>query len=451
MRNNMKIPANPEAEAAVVGAVLNDPAILDEIRIDPSAFWDVRARYVLEAARSLADRGQPVTPSSLTESLKAAGKYEKSGGGAFIADLLTAGSGLSPGLIRPDIETIREKAKLRALLELADGIRAQAQAPGADPVEILTVAEAGVFALADTGQGSGGPVSIGEAAAEAFTAIEQRQAQGGALSGCPSGVYALDGLTGGFQPGELVIGPAATTSSGKTALALQFAENAAKSGYPALFFSLEMSRTQLVQRYMSNWADLGGHCLKMGTVDEAGWSRLIDSVGRAHKTPIFIDDSPQLHISEVRSRARAAKRKHGIGLVIVDYLQLVKGDRQRGDTREREVSSISAGLKSMAKELSLPVVGLAQLNRLINQRPARDRKPRLSDLRESGALEQDADIVLLLDRPETHNPTPENRGKAVLILAKHRNGPTGAFPLIWRPERTRFGNPMSGGEHVRAA
>ena len=206
-----------------------------------------------------------------------------------------------------------------------------------------------------------------------------------------------------------------------------------------------MTTRQLAARFLSRWADLNSHQVKTGAVQENGWGRLVDAVGRAHGLEIYLDATRGLHIQQIRSRARAAKRRHGIGMVICDYLQLVRGERQRGDTREREVASISAGLKEMAGELNLPVMALAQLNRSINQRPAKDRRPRLSDLRESGALEQDADLVLLLDRPEMYDPKPENRGRADLIIGKHRGGPIGTIPLLWRPERTRFENPHRGG------
>ena len=229
---NNRIPASPESELAVVGAVLNDPALLDEIQSSPGDFWDVRARYVFEAAQGLADRGQPITPSSLTEALKAAGTYQKAGGGAFLGDLLAAGSGLSLELIRPDIRTIRDKAKLRALLEMADRIRGEAITPGADASEILTRAETEIYQLADTGHGSDGLASLGQASEQAFREIEERQARGGALAGIPSGFYELDAATGGLEGGQLIIGPAGTTSSGKTAMALQMAETAAKKWLP---------------------------------------------------------------------------------------------------------------------------------------------------------------------------------------------------------------------------
>ena len=448
---NNRIPSSPEAELAVVGAILNGPALLDEIQLSSGDFWDVRARYVFEAARDLADRGQPLTPSSLTETLKAAGLFEKAGGGVFIAEAMTAGMGLSLPLIRPDLKTIRDKAKLRLLLELADRIRGEVITPGADVAEILTRAEAGIFQLADSGHTQGGPSPIGHAAELTFREIEERQARGGALSGVPSGFYELDAATGGFEGGQLIIGPAGTTSSGKTAMALQMAENAAKNGYPVLFFSLEMTTKQLAARYLSRWAELSSHTMKTGAVTEDGWGRLVDAVGKAHGMEIYLDDTRGLHVQQIRSRARAAKRRHGIGMVICDYLQLVRGERQRGDTREREIASISAGLKEMAGELDIPVVALAQLNRQINQRAPKDRKPRLSDLRESGALEQDADLVLLLDRPEMYDPKPENRGEADLIIAKHRGGPVGTIPLLWRPERTRFDNQHGGAYDQKAA
>jgi replicative DNA helicase len=434
-------PYAPEAEVSVLGGMLIDgDAVAKAVEIiDDTMFYREANRRVFRAMVRLFRHGQVIDPVTLSEELKKTDELESSGGMAYLGELLDAVP--TAANIEYHARIVRERALLRRLIEASSGIIRDSYEPGERTVEqVLDAAEQRIFQVAQSHERQGF-VWIKKILYPTFEKIEQLQAAKGGITGVPTGFHSLDEMTGGFQKGDLVI-VAARPSMGKTALVTGVALHAAISHQvPVALFSLEMSKEQLVQRMLCSEAlvDLGR--LLRGRLSDDDYVRLAQAAGHLNTAPIWIDDSGSLSVLEMRAKARRLKADQpDLGFIIIDYIQLMHAGGE-AENRQQEVSAISRGLKSLAKELATPILALSQLSRAPEQRA--DHRPQLSDLRESGSLEQDADLVMFLYRPEYYLPPMEAQekgvvGKAELIIGKQRNGPTGAVDLYFRKESTRF-------------
>jgi len=431
-------PQHIEAEESLLSAILVDNTALLEVveTLAPSDFYRTAHQKIFAAMSDLFNRGEPVDVVTLNNSLKEKGQLEAVGGPVYLARLLDS----VPLAVNAQhyARIVHDKAVLRRLIEKANAItkRCFQEQGGAD--DIIDFAEASIFEVTE------------KKARQAFYPLsklidinidflEEKQKNKSLVTGVPTGFSHLDNLTSGLQNSDLII-LAARPSMGKTALALNIARNAAvDAGVPVAIFSLEMSKEQLSLRLLCAEARIDSSRLRSGFFSMEDWERLTDAAGVLSAAPIFIDDSPSLSAMEVRAKARRLKMDKNIGLIIIDYLQLMQG-RASAERRDLEISEISRSLKALAKEINLPVVALSQLNRMLEQRT--DRRPRLSDLRESGALEQDADVVAFIYRDEVYNKEENNphKGTAEIILAKQRNGPTGEVLLTFLTVYTRFEN-----------
>jgi replicative DNA helicase len=434
-------PYAPEAEISVLGGMLiSGDAVAKAIEIvDDTMFYREANRRVFRGMVRLFQRGQVIDAVTLAEELQKTDELEGVGGMGYIAELMDAVP--TAANIEYHARIVRERALVRRLIEASTGIIQDSYDIGERTVEdLLDEAEQRIFQVAQSHDRQGF-VWIKKILYPTFEKIEQLQAAQGGITGVPTGFYALDEMTGGFQKGDLVI-LAARPSMGKTALVTGIALHAAISNQvPVALFSLEMSKEQLVQRMLCSEAlvDLGR--LLRGRLLDDDYVRLAQAAGHLNTAPIWIDDSGSLNVLEMRAKARRLKADQPeLGVIIIDYIQLMHSTGD-AENRQQEVSAISRGLKSLAKELGVPILALSQLSRAPEQRS--DHRPQLSDLRESGSLEQDADLVMFLYRPEYYLPTLEAQekgvqGKAELIIGKQRNGPTGAIDLFFRKESTRF-------------
>jgi replicative DNA helicase len=424
------------AERAVLGVVLLDnPALAGAIEkgLTSEDFFLSEHRNVFEAMLRLDEAREPIDPVTLTNDLHRNGKLEASGGAAYISQL-------SDGLPRVTnvgfySQIVRDKALLRGLIHAAEAMQQRAFDATDDVDEILDQAESWVFKLADS-RIRGGFMGIKQLVQENFSRLEKMFSEGRRVTGLATGYTALDNLTSGLQPSELII-LAARPSMGKTALALNVAENVVlRQREPVAIFSLEMSKDSLLQRLISSQARFDSHKLRTGQLSHADWQKITGGLAILGEAPLWIDDSAASTVLEMSAKARRLKKDKGLSLIVVDYLQLIVAHGRFGN-RNEEVSHISRSLKGMAKELNVPVLVLSQLTRA----PERDdRKPQLSDLRESGAIEQDADVVLFIDRPNFYKADlpEEDRAKAEVIIAKQRNGPTGNMNFVFLGRHTRF-------------
>jgi replicative DNA helicase len=435
-------PYAAEAEVSVLGGMLIDnDAVAKAVEIvDDSMFYREGHRRIYRAMARLFQRGEVVDPTTLAEELKKTDEMEQAGGLAYLAELLDAVP--TAANIEYHARIVRERALMRRLIEASSGIIQDVYEPGERSVdELLDSAEHAIFQVAQSHDREGF-VWIKKILYPTFERIEQLQASQGGVTGVGTGFTDLDNMTGGFQKGELTI-LAARPSMGKTALVVSLLLHAAISKQtPVALFSLEMSKEQLVQRMLCSEAlvDLGR--LLRGRLTDDDYVRLAQAAGHLNTAPIWIDDSGMLSALEMRGKARRLKAEQpNLGMIIVDYLQLMHGGGRQAENRQQEVSEISRGLKAIAKELEVPVIALSQLSRAPEQRT--DHRPQLSDLRESGSIEQDADLVMFLYRPEYYLSDMEAQeqglaGKAELIISKQRNGPTGTVELFFRKESTRF-------------
>ena len=435
-------PYAAEAEVSVLGGMLIDgDAVAKAVEIvDDSMFYREGHRRIFRVMARLFQRGEVVDPTTVAEELRRADELEQAGGLPYLAELLDAVP--TAANIEYHARIVRERALTRRLIDTSSQIIRDAYEPGERTVEeLLDEAEHRIFQVAQS-HAREGFVWIKKILYPTFERIEQLQAAQGGITGIASGFPDLDGKTGGFQKGDLVI-IAARPSMGKSALVVSLLLHAAISQQkPTALFSLEMSKEQLVQRMLCSEAivDLGR--LLRGRLTDDDYVRLAQAAGHLNTAPIWIDDSGALNVLEMRAKARRLKAEQPeLGLIVVDYLQLMQGGGRQAENRQQEVSEISRGLKAIAKELSVPVIALSQLSRAPEQRA--DHRPQLSDLRESGALEQDADLVMFLYRPEYYLSDLEAQeqgvvGKAELIISKQRNGPTGIIELFFRKESTRF-------------
>lgn len=428
--NTMLPPHSIDSEQSVIGAILLDGSnALDRIEgvITEDDFYRQEHRLIYSAIRTLSNAGSPIDAITVAEALDAAGSLERTGGLAYIGGL--AQNTPSAANIKSYAEIVKERALLRCLLSMAGNVMAACSEPGANAAEIIAQADTSMVQLIDVGTDE--PALLYDAMADAIADIDER-ASGNRRSGLQTGVADFDALTGGLEPGQLVI-VAARPSIGKTAFALNVADHVARKGETVAFFSLEMTKRELSQRLIALRAGVSVAQMRSGQLSGDEWSRISACQGKADGERLLLIDRAAIGVPYVRAAARKIKRKHGIGLIVVDYLGLMKGE---GQTRTQEIGSLSRGLKALAKELHVPIIALAQLNRATETR--NDKRPQLSDLRDSGELEQDADIVAMLHREELHNPAPEWAGLAELITRKNRNGPLGDVFLSYRGEHMRF-------------
>jgi replicative DNA helicase len=429
------MPQNLDAERSILGAILLDNHALNAAieNIKPEDFFLEQHRRVFNQMIALGESQQAIDLVTLTESLHRVGELEASGGAPYLAALADGMPRVSN--VEHYARIVREKALLRNLIHATHNIqqRALEGEDGADT--ILDNAESSIFALAED-RVKAGLIPVKDIVRDNFERLEKIFREGKSITGVSTGYMELDKLLSGLQPSELLI-LAARPSQGKTALALNFAENISiRAGMPVAFFSLEMSKESLLQRLVASVAQIDAHKFRSGHLSREDWRRMTEALGTISSAPLWIDDAGSTSVLEIGAKARRLKREKGLSLVVVDYLQLITG-RGRFNNRQEEVSSISRGLKGLAKELQLPVLVLSQLTRA----PEREeRGPQLSDLRESGAIEQDADVVMFINRPHWSkmDASPEERDQAEIQVAKQRNGPTDKVRFVFRSRLTRF-------------
>jgi replicative DNA helicase len=430
------LPQNLEAERTVLGAILVENTDFNGAAelLSRDDFHREGHRRIYEAMSNLAEKSQPIDLVTLKEELTRLSALEAAGGAAYLGSLLDGVPRITN--IQDWCRIIKEKAVLRNLIHASNKISQWAYEAEDDPAQILDQAEKAIFEIAER-RIRQGFVAIREIVKESFRTIDQLSQSQDAITGIATGFVDLDDKTSGLQKSDLII-LAARPAMGKTSLCLNIAQYASlKAGETVGIFSLEMSKEQLVLRMLCADARIDSHRLKTGRLQEKDWARLAKAYADLSNSKIFIDDSATITPLEIRAKCRRLKAEHGLGLVIIDYLQLVTGSG-RIENRQQEVAQISRSFKGLAKELDVPVIALSQLSRAPEART--DKRPQLSDLRESGSIEQDADIVMFIYREEEHKASPENQGIAKLIIAKQRNGPTGEIQLAFIKEFTRFEN-----------
>ena len=431
-------PQAVEVEQAVLGAMmLEQRAIVRAIEIlDESCFYHAPHSRIFTAMIDLFEQGTPVDQLTLTEELKRRGQLDDGGGVVYLAKL--GAEVATTANIDFHARIVLEKALSRKLIETASGVIERAYAADEDVQTLIDKAEQQLFSLSENQIGDGFE-PLEKVMGETFEHLERVHARAGTVLGVDTGFADLNDQMSGFQKGDLVI-LAARPSVGKTALALTLARHAAvEAGVGVAIFSLEMSKMQLAQRLLSAETKVDLHKLRTGRLRDEDWMHLTRNIDRLAQAPIHIDDTPGISVLEARAKARRLQREYGVGLVVIDYLQLMSG-HMRTQSREQEISHISRGLKAMAKELDVPVLALSQLSRAVESRT--DRRPQLSDLRESGSLEQDADVVMFIYRPEMYDlksPDGESlEGLAQIIIGKQRNGPVGSVDLMWNKESATY-------------
>ena len=429
-------PQNIEAEKAVLGAMLIDEEAIGAVieRLDSSFFYDVSHQKVFAAAVRLYSERKNVDIITLTDRLKADGVLDAIGGATYLTELVefvpTAANVLHYA------EIVKEKGIKRKLIKNATEIVTKSFDPESDAEELVDEAEKLIFEIASAGEKQQA-VPVKDIIKQTIEKIDLLYQHKDTVTGVPSGFYDFDKMTSGLQNSDLVI-IAARPSMGKSALAGSIAEHAAvDKNLPVAFFSLEMSKEQVVMRMLCSQARVDASKVRTGMLAASEWPLLTRAAGKLSNVPFFIDDTPAISPLELRAKARRLKSAHDIRLIVVDYLQLMRGT-SRAENRQQEISEISRSLKALARELNVPVIAISQLSRAVESR--QDRRPQLSDLRESGAIEQDADVVVLLVREDYYEPKPENLGLAELIIAKQRNGPTGSVKLRFFKEYIRFEN-----------
>lgn len=433
-------PQAPEAEQSVLGGLLVDTRRWDEVAdlVKSGDFYLRAHKEIFLAVKTLQEGGHPVDVVTTSEWLKNKGTLEQSGGLAYLGELANRTPGTTN--VTAYARIVRERSVLRALLDAAAAISDKAYQPeGLDTEALIDFAEKAVFSISDSDRRSlAGFQDIQGLLTQAVDRIEELFQSGAGITGVSTGFKDLDNLTSGLQESDLVV-IAGRPSMGKTSLAMNLAENAAVgSKLPVAVFSMEMPGQQLAMRMLSSLGRINAHRVRTGQLHQEDWPRLTSAMGLLDQAPIFVDDSAALTPSELRSRVRRLTREHGkLGLVIVDYLQLMQTG-ESAENRTVEVSNITRALKIIAKEAQVPVAVLSQLNRGLEQRP--NKRPIMSDLRESGAIEQDADLILFIYRDEVYNEDSPEKGTAELIVAKQRNGPTGTVRLTFLGEFTRFEN-----------
>ena len=437
---NLKVPPHSiEGEQAVLGGLLLSPFAWDLVAdvVTEADFYREDHRLIFRAIHELNDCGKPCDAVTVTEWFEVQGKVDQIDGGSYINQLTS--STPSAANVKAYAEIVREKSILRQLIDVGSEITSGVfVSDGRDSKELLEAAERKIFAIAEQGMRAGLDfVTVQETIKEAIEKIQELHEFEGEITGIPTGFKDFDKLTAGLQPSDLII-IAGRPAMGKTTLAMNIAEHSAiKHAVPVAIFSMEMSSLQLVMRLFSSLGQIDQTRLRSGSLTDLDWPKLTSAMNLLHKSQIFIDETPSLSPSELRARARRLKRKHDIGLIVVDYIQLMSVPGTK-ENRATEVAEISRSLKAIAKELSVPVVAVSQLNRALEQRP--NKRPIMADLRESGSLEQDADLIIFIYRDEVYNEETAEKGKAEIIIGKHRNGPTGKTILTFQGQWLRFVN-----------
>jgi replicative DNA helicase len=436
----LKVPPHSiEAEQSLLGGLMLDHQSWDKIAdiVSANDFYRKDHRLIFQAIASLAEEANPCDVVTVSERLDNRGELDAAGGLEYLAVLANETPGAANA--RSYAKILRERSMLRMLITAGNEISGAAfTTDGRNASEIIDDAERLVFEIAESGsRGRSGFKALKQILPEAVDRIDMLHQSDGDITGIPSGYTEFDKLTAGLQPGDLIV-IAGRPSMGKTTLAVNIAENAAIGArVPTAIFSMEMPSQQLAFRMISSLGRVNQTHLRTGNFPDEDWSRINTAVQLMSDAPIFIDDTPGLSPTEIRARARRLQREHGLGLIVVDYLQLmaVPGNKEN---RATEISEISRSLKALAKELSVPVIALSQLNRGVEQRT--DKRPVMSDLRESGAIEQDADMIIFIYREEVYNPDTPKKGTADIIIAKQRNGPIGDFVLTFVGQYTKFEN-----------
>ena len=431
-------PHDVEAEQAVLGSMLTDnDAVISAIEVlKEEDFYRTDNKSIYEAIMNLYNRAEPIDIITVKAELESLGKIEQVGGVKYLASLPDKVPTTANAM--KYIKIVEEKSTLRNLIKTANEIIELGYDPTEDVSDIMEGAEKKIFnIMQNNDKKSYAPIK--DILVESFTQLEELYNRKQHITGVPSGFIELDYKTAGFHGSDLVL-IAARPAMGKSAFALNIATNAAvRANVPVVIFSLEMSKEQMVNRILCSEAMVDSNKVRTGKLEEDDWAKLAGSIGPLSDAEIYIDDTPGISVAEIRAKCRKLKIEKHIGMVLIDYLQLVQGSNKRNGSREQEISEISRSLKILAKELNVPVIALSQLSRAVEQRP--DHRPMLSDLRESGAIEQDADIVIFLYRDDYYNKDSEKKDIAEVIIAKHRGGSLGTVELLWLGSYTKFVNP----------
>ena len=430
-------PSDIEAEQAVLGSMLTDKdatiAAIEILKEDD--FYREDNKLIYRAILNLYNRAEPVDIITLKSELTSMGKFDAVGGLEYLADLPEKVP--TTANVERYIKIVEEKAILRNLIKTANEIISLGYDPTEEVENIMDSAEKKIFDIMQS-KNQKGYSPIKDVLVDTFSQLEVLYNQKQHITGVPTGFADLDYKTAGLHGSDLIL-LAARPAMGKTAFALNIATNAAvRAKVPVAIFSLEMSKEQLVNRVLCGEAMVDSNKVRTGKLDEQDWAKLASALGPLSESEIYIDDTPGISVMEIRAKCRKLKLEKNIGLVVIDYLQLIQGSNKRGGSREQEISEISRSLKILAKEINVPVIALSQLSRAPEQRP--DHRPMLSDLRESGAIEQDADIVMFLYRDDYYNEDSDKKNIAEVILAKHRAGSTGTVELLWLGNYTKFVN-----------
>ncbi len=427
-------PQNIEAEQSVLGGILIENEAINKVMeiLVPDDFYRDGHRKIYTALIDLSERDEPADLITLTNELRKKAHLDAIGGASYLASLID--SVPTAANIEYYAKIVREKAVLRKLIETSTEIITQSYQDRGDVDNFLDEAEKSIFEISEK-RVRPSYYSIRQVVKDSLDTISKLYENKQLITGVPSGFKDLDKMTAGFQPSDLII-VAGRPSMGKTAFCLNIAQYAAlERKLPIAIFSLEMSKEQLVIRMLCSQSQVEGHKLRTGFLHESDWTKLTLAAGTLYEAPVFIDDSAALSVLELRAKARRLKADHHLGLIVIDYLQLMKG-RARAESRQQEISEISRSLKALAKELNVPVIAVSQLSRKTEERHG--NRPQLSDLRESGAIEQDADVILFVFREEVYNRQEENQGKAEIIIGKQRNGPIGKVDLAFIDKFTAF-------------
>jgi replicative DNA helicase len=430
-------PQNMEAEQAVLGAIFLEPSALtlaSEILI-PEDFYRVAHQKIFNVMLDLSDKGKAIDLVTVTENLASSKLIEDVGGVSYLSEL--AASVPTAANIEYYARIVEEKALLRRLIRTASGIAEDGYMREDEVEALLAEAEKNIMEVAQR-KGAGSFHNIKDVLVRTYDNIEEMHNRKGDITGLETGFTELDRMTAGFQRNDLII-VGARPSVGKTAFALNIAQNVAKkTGENVAIFSLEMGAEQLVMRVLCAEGNIDAQRLRTGSLTEEDWGKLTMAMGSLSNSGIFIDDTPGVRITDIRSKCRRLKQEHGLGMIMIDYLQLILGSGRAGENRQQEVSEISRSLKQLARELQVPVIALSQLSRGVEQR--QDKRPMMSDIRESGSIEQDADIVAFLYRDDYYDKESEAKNIIEIIIAKQRNGPTGTVQLAFVKEYNKFVN-----------
>lgn len=430
-------PHNHEAEQSVLGAIFLDPQALitaSEILV-PEDFYRIAHQKIFQTMLDLSDKGNAIDVVTVTEELSARKELEDVGGLSYLMELANAVP--TAANVSYYAKIVEEKSILRRLIRTATKIVEESFTREDEVEELLSEAEKRIMEVANR-KNAGDFKHVKDVLVETYDKIEQLQNRSGDVTGIPTGFMDLDRMTAGFQRNDLII-VAARPSVGKTAFALNIAQNVAvKARENVAIFSLEMGAEQLVMRMLCAEGNIDAQVLRTGALTAEDWSKLTIAMGTLSNAGIYIDDTPGIRVNEIRAKCRRLAQEKGLGMVVIDYLQLIQGSGRRGENRQQEVSEISRSLKALARELHVPVIALSQLSRGVEQR--QDKRPMMSDIRESGSIEQDADIVAFLYRDDYYDKETENKNMIEIIIAKQRNGPTGTVTLAFKKEFNKFLN-----------